>query len=199
MLSDAIKQLKTALLLLAILSLLTGLIYPGLVTVCAQLFFPNTANGSLIEINNQLIGSQLIGQSFRDPKYFWGRPSATSPYPYNASASSGSNLGPSNPDYLNLVQDRIKALHKADPNNTLPVPIDLVTASGSGLDPEISPLAAMYQASRIAAARKLPESEIEMLIMDHIKLRTFKILGEPRVNVLKLNIALDHLQMQKRP
>lgn len=187
------KQLKSALMLLLLFTIITGLIYPAIVTGIAQLLFPWQANGSLIKQSNVIIGSQLIGQSFTDPKYFWGRPSATTPYPYNALLSSGSNLGPSNPVLFTLIKQRIAILHKADPQNMQLIPVDLVTASGSGLDADISPLAAYYQVHRVAMARRLPESDVKKLIENNIQYRTFGILGEPRVNVLYLNKALDTL------
>ncbi len=194
MLTKAIKQIRTAITLLILFTILTGLIYPAIVTVFAQLLFPWQANGSLIQQHGQYIGSELIGQSFTDTKYFWGRPSATTPFPYNAENSSGSNLGPSNPDLLAAVQARIAALHKVDPQNTNPIPIDLVTASGSGLDPEISPLAAFYQIPRIAKVRGISTNQLYLLVEQTTEKRFFGILGEPRVNVLKLNIALDNLK-----
>ena len=186
----AINQLKIALILLVSFTLLTGLIYPVAVTGVAQLLFSKQANGSLIEQNGKTVGSALIGQSFTDPSYFWGRPSATSPYPYNGEASSGSNMGPSNPDFLTTVKDRIAHLREFDLQTRL-IPIDLVTASGSGLDPEISPLAAFYQVPRIAKIRQISENDLQVLIQSLIQNRTLGILGEPRVNVLQLNLALD--------
>lgn len=193
MFTNILQQIKTAFLLLVIMTVLTGLIYPMLVTLLAQQMFPYEANGELIERNGKIIGSELIGQNFTAPEYFWGRPSATTPYPYNAENSSGSNLGPSNPDLMTAVNKRIDTLKKADPKNDLPVPVDLVTASGSGLDPEISPEAAYYQASRVAAARNMSLQDVQNLIQQYVNDRTFGILGEPRVNVLALNIALDSL------
>ena len=190
-------QVKPAIIVLALLTLITGLIYPLLVTVIAQVVFPAQANGSLIMKDGQAIGSHLIGQSFDDPKYFWGRLSATGTYPYNAfnadalTASSGSNYGPLNPDLMKMVQERIDALNAADPGNTLPIPVDLVTASGSGLDPHISPAAAEYQVARVARARGLDESVVRQLVAQHTEGRDLGILGEPRVNVLELNLALD--------
>lgn len=190
-------QLRPALVSLALLTLLTGLIYPLLVTGIAQLIFPRQANGSLIVQNGQLVGSSLIGQAFDDPKYFWGRLSATGTYPYNAfnaenlTASSGSNYGPLNPALLTMVQARIDALKKADPMNTKPIPVDLVTASGSGLDPHISPAAAAYQLDRVARARGLDPAVVQQLIDQHTQGRDLGLLGEPRVNVLELNLALD--------
>lgn len=190
------KQLKTAFLLLIIMTIFTGLIYPAFVTAVAQLLFPWSANGSLIKQNNTIIGSKLIGQSFTESKYFWGRPSATSPYPYNALLSSGSNLGPTNPTLILLIKQRAAVLREADPENKQLIPVDLVTASASGLDPDISPLAAYYQIHRIAKARGLSDEVVKQLIDSHITGSVFGILGEPRVNVLQLNIALDQLSIQ---
>jgi len=197
MLMEAYKQLKTAFLLLLFFSILTGLLYPACITAIAQLFFPWQANGSFITSDDKRIGSELIGQSFTDPKYFWGRPSATMPYPYNAENSSGSNLGPSNPDFLAKTKDRVTHLRLSNGNNDL-VPVDLVTASGSGLDPEISPAAAFYQITRIAKVRGISANEIKMLIQNNIKGRTFGVLGEPRINVLSLNLALDQLATERK-
>jgi K+-transporting ATPase ATPase C chain len=177
--------------MLAVLTVLTGVIYPYLVTGIAQLAFPHTANGSLISRDGKTLGSDLIGQPFDDPRYFWSRPSATSPQPYNAAASSGSNQGPRNPALADAVKDRIKALRDADPDNKEPVPVDLVTASGSGLDPDISVASALYQLHRIARVRGMPEDKVRALVDENTLGRTFGILGEPRVNVLKLNLALD--------
>lgn len=182
--------LRPALSLFLAFTVLTGIVYPLLVTVVAQVAFPHQANGSLITRNNKTVGSELIGQNFDAPKYFRGRLSATSPA-YNASASSGSNLGPLSPDLKKAVQSRLDALKKADPKNTLPVPVDLVTASGSGLDPHISPAAASYQIGRVARARGLNENQVRALVAQNTEGRTLGILGEPRVNVLKLNLALD--------
>ena len=192
MVKNAITQLKTAFILLVLMTLLTGLVYPLMVTGLAQLFFPWQANGSFIEKEGKKIGSLLIGQQFSSANYFWGRPSATVPFPYNGAFSSGSNSGPSNTRFLQTVDERVNELKKANPNNAL-IPVDLVTASASGLDPDISPYAALYQASRIAMARNIPEEKIQTLIKRHIKTRTFALLGEPRVNVLQLNLALDNL------
>jgi K+-transporting ATPase ATPase C chain len=192
-------QLKPAIIVLALLTLITGIIYPLFVTVIAQVAFPAQANGSLIVKDGKAIGSALIGQSFDDPKYFWGRLSATSTYPYNAfnadalTASSGSNYGPLSPDLMKAVQGRIDALKAADPGNTQPIPVDLVTASGSGLDPHISPAAAAYQVARVARARGLDVSVVQQLVAQHTEDRDLGILGEPRVNVLELNLALDSL------
>jgi len=191
---DALKQIKIGLILLVLFTVFTGLIYPIVVTGIAQLFFPWKANGSLVEQNGKIIGSSLIGQSFNSPNYFWGRPSATSPYPYNAASSSGSNMGPSNPTFLETIKDRVNHLKQSNPKNNNLIPVDLVTASGSGLDPEISPLAAFYQVPRIAQESHISENEIETLINGLIKNRTLGILGEPRINVLELNIALDKLR-----
>jgi K+-transporting ATPase ATPase C chain len=188
-----LKELKPALLVLALMTVLTGVAYPLLVTGIAQGVFPHQANGSLIEQDGKLVGSALIGQPFADPKHFWSRPSATGPVPYNAGASSGSNLGPLNPALEEAVKARIDALKAADPTNTAPIPVDLVTASGSGLDPHISPAAARWQAPRIARLRGLSEAEVARLIDAHTEGRQLGLLGEPRVNVLTLNLALDRL------
>ena len=193
-------QLRPALVSLLLLTLLTGIAYPLLVTGIAQVIFPRQANGSLIVQNGQVVGSSLIGQSFDDPKYFWGRLSATGTFPYNAfnaenlTASSGSNYGPLNPALMQAVQSRIDALKKADPANTRPIPVDLVTASGSGLDPHISPAAAAYQLDRVARARGLDATAVQKLVDQHTQGRDLGILGEPRVNVLELNLALDAAQ-----
>jgi K+-transporting ATPase ATPase C chain len=189
-----LSHLRAATLMLAFFTVLTGFVYPVVVTGIAQLVFPHQANGSLILKDGKLAGSELIGQPFDDRKYFWGRPSATSPFPYNAGASSGSNLGPTNSDLWKQVQDRIHALRAADPGNTLPIPVDLVTTSGSGLDPHISPAAALYQVRRVAKARGLAEDAVRQLIGQHTEGRQLGFLGEPRVNVLKLNLALDALR-----
>jgi K+-transporting ATPase ATPase C chain len=189
-------HLKPAILLFTLLTLITGVIYPALVTGLTQILFPKQANGSLIiDRQGRTIGSELIGQSFSDPKYFWGRPSATSPYANNAGASSGSNLGPTNPALVDAVKARIQALKDADPANHRPVPVDLVTASGSGLDPHISPAAADYQIGRIAKARHLGQDKLQELVAAHTEGRQWLLLGEPRVNVLQLNLALDHLSL----
>lgn len=189
-----LKQLKIATILFGLLTILTGLLYPALITGIAQVLFPYQANGSLITQNGQAIGSALIGQQFDDPNYFWGRPSATADHPYNASASGGSNLGPTNPVLQKQVSDRLAALKAVDPSNSQPIPVDLVTASGSGLDPDISVAAARYQAARVARVRSLSLDRVQSLIDQYTTGRTFGFLGEPRVNVLKLNLALDGLQ-----
>lgn len=193
MLNEALSQIKTAIILLLLMTVLTGLIYPAVVTGIAQIFFPAQADGSFIKENNKIVGSKLIGQDFTEPKYFWGRPSATTPFPYNAASSSGSNLGPTNPTLFTAVKGYIATLQQADPQNTKPIPVDLVTASGSGLDPDISPAAAFYQVARVAKVRGLPQIEVENLVQHFITPRQWGILGEPRVNVLQLNLALDAL------
>jgi K+-transporting ATPase ATPase C chain len=184
-------QIRPALVVLALLTLVTGVAYPLIVTGLAQGVFPAQANGSLILRDGKPVGSGLIGQPFDDPKYFWGRLSATAPFPYNAGASSGSNLGPINPALHAAAKGRIDALREADPGNQAPVPVDLVTASGSGLDPDISPAAAFYQVQRVARARHLYEERVRELVHTHIRHRQLGVLGEPRVNVLRLNLALD--------
>jgi K+-transporting ATPase ATPase C chain len=184
-------QLRPAVVSLILFTVITGMVYPLAVTGLAQVFFPHQANGSLIVKEGQAIGSELIGQPFDDPKYFWGRLSATAPFPYNAAASAGSNLGPLNADLVEAVQARTNALRAADPGNTAPIPADLVTASASGLDPHISIAAALYQVPRVARARGLSEDQIQMLVEQFTEGRQFGILGEPCVNVLKLNLALD--------
>lgn len=184
------KLFRPALSLFAALTLITGLAYPLLVTGVAQIVFPTQANGSLIRCEGRIVGSALIGQTFSDAKYFWSRPSATSPS-YNAAASTGSNLGPSNPALHEAVSQRCAALRAADPDNTAPIPIDLVTASGSGLDPDISVAGAMYQAGRVARARGMSRPAVESVIERHAKKPLFPGLGEPTVNVLRLNLALD--------
>ncbi len=186
--------LRPALVLFVLLSLITGLAYPLLVTALGQALYPAQAAGSLIVKDGKPIGSRLIGQAFSDPGHFWGRPSATSPQPNNALASGGSNLGPLNPALLDAVKARVQALHDADPGNTSPVPVDLVTASASGLDPHISLAAAHYQVQRVAAARKLGVAQVEVLIEPATERPLLGLLGEPGVNVLRLNLALDALQ-----
>jgi K+-transporting ATPase ATPase C chain len=187
------EHLRPSLVLLAIFTVATGLAYPALVTGLAQLLMPAQANGSLIMRDGKPVGSKLIGQPFADPKHFWSRPSATSPNPYNAAASSGSNQGPTNPALIEAVSGRIKALQDADPGNKLPVPVDLVTASASGLDPHISPAAAEYQVERVARARNLAPARVRELVAQHTENRQLGFLGEPRVNVLELNLDLDAL------
>lgn len=182
--------IRPALVILAFLTVLTGVLYPLGVTAVAQTAFRSQANGSLILQGDKVVGSDLIGQPFTSPKYFWSRPSATSPA-YNGGASSGSNQGPLNPALKEAVEGRIKALHDADPGNTAPIPVDLVTASGSGLDPHISPAAAFYQVSRVAKARGMDEARLRAIVDEHVEGRTLGMLGEPRVNVLRLNLALD--------
>lgn len=189
-----LRQLKIALILLGIFTVITGIIYPLFVTGIAQAFFHNQANGSLIMENGTTVGSELIGQPFSDPKYFWGRLSATASFPYNAAASSGSNYGPSNPALMEAVQARIDALKAVDPDNNQPIPVDLVTFSASGLDPDISVAAANYQIARVARCRGLSEEQVSALVNQFTEGRQFGILGEPRVNVLKLNLALDSLK-----
>lgn len=185
------KELRSALMMLLVMTVITGAIYPLAVTGIAQGVFPRQANGSLVERDGKPMGSELIGQPFSDPKYFWGRPSATAPYPYNAAASGGSNQGPLNPVLAEAVASRIKALRDADPGNVATVPADLVMASGSGLDPHVSPAAAAYQVNRVAKARNLDPQRVRALVTEATGGRQFGILGEPRVNVLSLNLALD--------
>jgi K+-transporting ATPase ATPase C chain len=186
------SMLRQALLVFVALTLVTGVVYPLLMTGAAQVVFPHQANGSLIERDGKLVGSELIGQQFDDPRYFWSRPSATTPA-YNGAASTGSNYGPTNPDQLKAVKDRVESLRKAHPDQTGPVPVDLVTASASGLDPHISPAAAEYQATRVAKTRNIDVKIVRDLIGHHTEDRQLGILGEPRVNVLELNLALDSL------
>ena len=194
------SQLRPAFFMLLIFTLITGVIYPLAVTGIAQVVFPSQANGSLIMADGKAVGSELIGQQFDDPSYFWGRISATGTFAYNAfnaenlTASSGSNYGPLNPALTDMVQARIDALKAADPDNTLPIPVDLVTASGSGLDPHISVAAALYQVHRVASARGLSEADVQSLVEKNTEGRQFCFLGEPRVNVLKLNLALDGIK-----
>jgi K+-transporting ATPase ATPase C chain len=185
--------LRPAIVLVALMTLLTGIVYPLVITGIAQLAFPGKANGSLIVRSGRPVGSVLIGQSFSDSKYFWGRPSATTPQPYNGTASTGSNLGPLNPALLDAVKARIEALHAADPGNTAPIPVDLVTASASGVDPEISLAAADYQVARVARTRGCMVSTVHAAVMRNTSSPLFGFLGEPRVNVLALNLDLDDL------
>jgi K+-transporting ATPase ATPase C chain len=185
------KQLKSAFLVFLLLTIITGLIYPSVITAVAQIFFRHQANGSIIFNDGKPAGSHLIGQSFDDPKYFWGRPSATSPVAFNASASSGSNFGPLNAALRQRVEERVKLLQDADPDNKNLVPIDLVTASASGLDPHISIAAAMYQVPRVARLRGIPQEKVVEIVKENTRVRLLRIIGEPVVNVLRLNIALD--------
>jgi potassium-transporting ATPase KdpC subunit len=188
------RTMRSTVVLLLALALLTGVAYPLLVTGVAQLLFPRQANGSLIAQDGRVAGSELIGQPFDDPRYFWGRPSATTPFPYNAANSAGSNLGPSNPSLAEAVRLRVAALRAANSDNTEPIPIDLVTASASGLDPNISVASALYQAPRVARERGMSEQNVEALIRRYTSGRQLGVLGEPRVNVLDLNLALDAVQ-----
>ncbi len=185
------KIIRNSLMSLLLFTVITGIIYPLIVTGIAQAIFPHQANGSIIMKDGKAVGSELLGQEFSDPKYFWGRLSATTPYPYNGGSSSGSNLGPNNPDLMKAVQRRIDALRAADPGHAVMIPVDLVTASGSGLDPHISIAAAEYQARRVAKARGLDEAAVRGLIPQHTQGRWLGLFGEPVVNVLELNLALD--------
>ena len=186
-----VSQAITALAMLLVLTLVTGVAYPAIVTAFAQIAFKDKANGSLVEKDGKIVGSRLIGQPFDDPKYFWGRLSATAPAPYNAGASGGSNLGPTNEALTKSAKGRVDALRAADPGNDAPVPVDLVTASASGLDPHISPAAAAYQAKRVARARGMSEERVRGLVAQYTQERDLGVLGEPRVDVLALNLALD--------
>jgi len=188
------QQIRSAILLFAVITFLTGIVYPFIVTGLAQALFPWQANGSLIKINDDKTASDLVGQPFSDPGYFWGRPSSTMPVAYNGASSAGSNLGPSNPDLNKTVQVRIIALLAAGPENHEPIPVDLVTASGSGLDPHISPASALYQVSRVAQARGTDKRNIEELVRMNIRDRQFGVFGEPTVHVLRLNMALDAMR-----
>ena len=191
------SQLRPAIVLLALLTVITGVVYPLVVTLVAQVAFPRQANGSLVvrgdRTGDDVVGSALIGQPFDDPKYFWGRLSATTPFAYNAAASSGSNLGPLNPALTDAVKARVEALRAADPGNESPIPVDLVTASGSGLDPDISPAAAAWQVGRVARARGLDPATVQALVARYTEGRQWGFLGEARVNVLAVNLALDAL------
>jgi K+-transporting ATPase ATPase C chain len=188
-----VSVLRQAVLVFAALTVVTGVAYPIVITVVSQVVFPHQANGSLIERDGKVVGSELIGQQFDDPKYFWSRPSATSPA-YNGAASTGSNYGPTNPTQLDAVKARVENLRKVHPDQTGSIPVDLVTASGSGLDPHISPAAAEYQVERVAKARNLDVEEVRKLVAQHMAGRQLGVLGEPRVNVLELNLALDNSQ-----
>lgn len=187
------RIVRPAVSLLILMTVLLGIVYPLVITGISKLAFPRQAAGSLISKDGKLIGSTLIGQSFSDPKYFWGRPSATTPQPYNGVGSTGSNLGPLNPALVDAVKTNAKALHDADPENTQPIPVELVTASASGLDPEISPAAARYQAGRVARTRGIEPAQVEALVAAYQQARLLGFIGEPRVNVLELNLALDSL------
>lgn len=189
-----LKQIRPAIVSLFLFTLLCGVIYPLLVTGIAQLAFPHQANGSMLNREGKLIGSTLIGQPFDDPRYFWSRPSATTPFPYNAASSTGSSLGPANPALLEAVKARVEALRAADPDHKAAVPVDLVTTSASGLDPDISPAAAEYQVSRVAKARNVDEGRVRQLVAEHTQGRHLGFLGEPRINVLELNMALDQMR-----
>ena len=186
-----LKELKTSIIIFAVLTVITGVVYPLFITAAAQALFRRQANGSLIYRNGQAIGSRLIGQQFDDPKYFWERLSATSPSAFNASSSSGSNLGPSNPALVDEAAARVKALKAADPGNQAFIPVDLVTSSASGLDPQISPAAALYQVARVSRLRGLPQDRVRQLVSRHTSARFLGLIGEPAVNVLELNCALD--------
>ncbi|MEO7208842.1 MAG: potassium-transporting ATPase subunit KdpC [Steroidobacteraceae bacterium] len=189
-----VQVIRPAISLLALMTLLLGIVYPFVITGVVKVAFPHQAAGSLIYQGGKLLGSTLIGQSFSRPKYFWGRPSATAPQPYNGLGSTASNLGPLNPALIDAVKANVKALHGADPDNRQPIPVELVAASASGLDPDVSPAAAEYQAARVARARHLELAQVEALIKAHVRERLFGIIGERRVNVLELNLALDRLQ-----
>jgi len=188
------KILLPSLLMLVVFSVLTGLIYPFAVTGIAAVCCARQAQGSLIRQHDRLLGSSLLGQPFDNPKYFWPRPSATTPQPYNGASSAGSNLGPTNPAQIDAVKAQLAALQQADPGNKSPVPVDLVTASGSGLDPDISPAAAEFQLMRVARARGIDPQQVRSLVSAHTQSRQWGVLGEPRVNVLELNLALDALR-----
>jgi K+-transporting ATPase ATPase C chain len=193
-----LKDFRAALVGFVLLSVITGLLFPLAITGIARFAFPARAGGSLIVQDGKplgsALGSELIGQPFSDPKYFWGRPSATGPQPYNGLGSSGSNQGPTNPALLEAIKERVAALRAVDPDNTAPVPVDLVAASGSGLDPHISPAAAEYQVARVARLRGLDPAAVHTLVLQHTEGRDLGVLGEPRVNVLRLNLALDSVR-----
>jgi K+-transporting ATPase ATPase C chain len=190
----SLRLIRPAVSLLVLMTLLLGIAYPLVIAGAAKVAFPRQAEGSFVYQDGKLIGSTLIGQSFSDPKYFWGRPSATTPQPYNGLGSTASNLGPLNPALIDAVKANAKALRDADPDNQQPIPVDLVTASASGLDPDVSPAAVEYQAARVARARHLELAQIEALIQAHVRERLFGIVGERRLNVLELNLALDRLR-----
>lgn len=190
-----VLHLRAAFVMFALLSLVTGVAYPVLVTLLAQALFPHQANGSLLERKGVVVGSHWIGQAFDEPRYFWGRPSATAPVPYNGTASGGSNFGPNHADHLHAVAKRVEALRNSHPGRSGPVPVDLVTSSASGLDPHISPAAAEYQAERVAQARHLASHRVHELIARSMEKRFLGILGEPRVNVLRLNLSLDEMPL----
>lgn len=188
------QMLRPLLVLFALLTVMTGLVYPLLVTGIGKAVFPDQVSGSLVMRDGKAVGSSLIGQSFQDPKYFWGRLSATAPMPNNPTASTGSNFGPTNPALLDAVKARIDALKAADPGNARPIPVDLVTASGSGLDPQISPAAALYQVARVARQRHMDPGKVRELVMSKVEAPQWGLFGEARVNVLLLNLALDRAQ-----
>jgi potassium-transporting ATPase KdpC subunit len=195
MFKEFATQLRVSLMFMLVFTVLCGMLYPGVVTVIGQALFSKQAGGSLIVVDGKTVGSELIGQPFDDPKYFWSRPSATSPFAYNAANSSGSNLGPTNPAFISGIKANVDAARKANPDMAnAPVPMDLVTASGSGLDPHISPAAAEYQAARVAKARKMDLAKVEGLIAQNTQGRWLGFIGDPGVNVLKLNLALDGLK-----
>ncbi len=191
------SQLRAALTVFGLLTLVTGFVYPALVTLIAQAAFPHQANGSILTSEGKAIGSELVGQFFDEPRYFWSRPSATTPAEYNACASSGSNLGPTNPALFEAVRDRVDRIRKAHPEQSGPVPADLVTASASGLDPDISLASAEYQTARVAKARGMKSEVVAKFVAAHTESRTFGLLGEPRVNVVKLNLALDQTNSKR--
>jgi len=194
----SLKLLRQSFLIFLVFTVITGILYPLGITLLAQLLFSDKANGSLVQLKGTAVGSELIGQSFSDPKYFWSRPSATMPYPYNAASSVGSNYGPVNPQLIDGIRKRVSDLKTGDPQNTAPVPVDLVTASASGIDPHISVAAALYQIDRVARYRGINPERLHSLVIQHIDDRQFGFLGEPRVNVLKLNLALNEMQEMKQ-
>jgi K+-transporting ATPase ATPase C chain len=190
---SVLRELRPAAILLGLFTLLTGIVYPAVMTFVAEAAFGGQARGSLIDVDGRARGSDLIGQAFSDPAWFWSRPSATTPVPYNGGASTGTNQGPLNPALSDAVKQRIEALREADPENRAAIPVDLVTASGSGLDPHISPAAAIYQVNRVARARGVAVDGVQRLVEDHVEARIFGVLGAPRVNVVRLNLALERL------